>query len=568
MVEPLEAFVSPKYKRVIWVMGSQMGKTTGQFIIIGHRMDDNPAPILYIGPTKSNIDKVVEPKVSKMFWEVPSLSKKMAGGQKDTKTQKIISGISFRMAWAGSASEMAADSAVIVLIDERDRMEKSVKGEGDPVELGDARSGTYPDGKTGVASTPSVGNIECKKHPKTGLEHWEPSDEVSSAIWKLWQDGTRHEWAWPCPDCKEYFIPRLKLLSWPEDATPSIAAKQASLICPNCGSMIESIKKAWMNQRGRHVAPGQKVSKKGVVSGIAETDGNDNKSHWISGICSFSSKKSFGFLARKLCAAYKSKEPEKVQAVINVEFGECYAVAGEAQSWELVKDRRAAYKTGEVVPSIRILTCGVDVQKNRLVYSVRGWGQNYESWLIESGEIFGETDKPMVWVDLGELLEKEFDGHFIRFMAVDSGYQKAQVYTFCKKYRGKCFPTKGSDGLKKDFTKSPTDMFADLELISFHPDPFKMWVQSRLEWPVHEPGGWWVPADISEDYCRQLTAEKRVVKPSGKVVWVKVRRDNHFFDAEVLNYLIIKIGTRGNPNNLDSSASGKRAGRRVINKGA
>ena len=56
-----------------------------------------------------------------------------------------------------------------------------------------------------------------------------------------------------------------------------------------------------------------------------------------------------------------------------------------------------------------------------------------------------------------------------------------------------------------------------------------------------QAGGWWLPQDISDDYCKQLVAEQRSVKPSGKVVWVKVKQNNHFLDAEALAYLAVEL---------------------------
>ena len=158
MTEPVRAFKNPNYRRVVWVMGSQMGKTASQFNVIGHRLDDEPAPVLYLGPTQSNIRTMIEPKIQDMINETPSLKRKFIKS-KSTKTLKIINGIAFRMAWAGSAAELASDSAAVGFVDERDRMGESVKGEGDPVELMEARTSTFPDGKVGVASTPTVGTV-------------------------------------------------------------------------------------------------------------------------------------------------------------------------------------------------------------------------------------------------------------------------------------------------------------------------------------------------------------------------------------------------------------------------
>ena len=52
-------------------MGSQMGKTAGLLNVIGHRLDDDPAPIIYIGPTRNNIDNVIEPKLTDLIKACP-----------------------------------------------------------------------------------------------------------------------------------------------------------------------------------------------------------------------------------------------------------------------------------------------------------------------------------------------------------------------------------------------------------------------------------------------------------------------------------------------------------------
>ena len=256
MTEPVRAFKNPNYRRIVWVMGSQMGKTANQFNVIGHRLDDDPAPVLYLGPTQSNIRTMIEPKIMDMIHCTPSLERKYIKS-KSTKTLKVINGIPFRMAWAGSAAELASDSAAIGIVDEVDRMASSVKGEGDPVELMEARTSTFPDGKVGVASTPTVGTVESIYDERSNLWRWNVSEVVESPIWRLWQEGTRHEWAWPCPHCEEYFIPRMDCLKWPEDSTPESAGRHAKMGCPHCNELIESKYKDRMNRYGVFVAPAQ-----------------------------------------------------------------------------------------------------------------------------------------------------------------------------------------------------------------------------------------------------------------------------------------------------------------------
>jgi phage terminase large subunit GpA-like protein len=555
-------------------MGAQMGKTAGLLNVIGQRLDDDPAPIIYVGPTRNNIESVIEPKIMDMIRSAPGLWSKLLKGKRSTKIHKRIAGVSLRLAWAGSPTELASDSAAIVLVDEIDRMEDSVKGEGNIFELAEARTSTYPDGKTIGTSTPTIGNIESYIHPVTGLEHWGISDSLQSPIWRLWQEGTRFEWSWPCPYCEDYFIPRFKYLWWPEDSTPEQAKRDAKLKCPHCQGLISDEHKSLMNKRGVYVAPGQSVTKEGNVVGEADTANSETASFWASGICNFSSKKSFGFLARKFLSAVRSYEPERIQGVINTDFGELFRVGGDAPLWTAVAERKKGYRQGEMPEGVRLLTAGVDVQKDRLVYVVRGWGIRYESWLIEHGELFGETEKPEVWSDLQNIINSSWNGKSIIRMTVDSGYQTDRVYQFCRDNRALALPTKGRDSLDKPFKAESIDINLrgkvikkGIQLWHFNTDIMKSWVHSRIEWPADQPGGWWLPQDVSDDYCKQIVSEARAVKPSGKVSWIKISRHNHYLDAEALAYLAAKIITAGRELVLDSPTMQQKTKRRVISRG-
>lgn len=576
MIPISKACSEPRYKRVIAVMGSQMGKTAGLFNVIGHRLDDDPAPIIYIAPTRNNIDNVIEPKLTELIKSVPSLWEKLAKGKKVTKTHKRIAGVSLRLAWAGSPTELASDSAVLVLVDEIDRMIDDVKGEGQVFELAEARTSTYADGKVIGTSTPTLGNVDTFVHPITGLEHWAVSDTVASPIWRLWQEGSRHEWAWPCPSCKQYFIPRFKQLWWPEKSSPDQARSKARLKCPTCEFLIEDHQKSELNRRGCFVAPGQSIDIQGNIRGEADTQTTDTASFWVSGICSFSPKKTLGFLAKKFLAAVKSQEPERIQSVINTDFGECFKVGGDAPAFTIVLDRKRGYQQGQVPQGVNLLTAGVDVQKNRLVYVIRGWGKNYESWLIEYAELWGETDQPQVWQQLSELSTKQWQGLSLSRIAIDSGYQTQAVYEFCRLHKHLALPTKGHDTLDKPFKKSDIDVNVrgkilkqGLQLWHFNTDHMKSWVHSRIEWPSDQKGGFWLPQDISEDYCKQLVAEQRSVKPSGKVAWIKVKQHNHYLDAESLAYLAVRIVSSGREFVIEGQGMATRepVKRRMISRG-
>jgi phage terminase large subunit GpA-like protein len=535
------------------MMGAQMGKTAGLLNVMGQKLDDAPVPMLYVGPTKSIIDRVIEPQLTAMLRSAPSLWEKTDHSRKAQKLSKTVNGVSVRLAWAGSPTELASQPAHTVLLDEIDRMEP-IPGEGDPVTLAEARTTNYAGGRVIITSTPTEGNVQPETNSVTGIEHWKVADpkDVPSPIWKLWQEGTRYEWAVPCPHCQTYFVPRFKLLKWPEKSTPRTASRAARMLCPGCGVLIEDSAKVAMNAAGFYLAPGQSVVDGAVVGAVPDVE---TASFWVSGL--MSPWRTWGQRAADWLRAYNSGDQEAIRAVINVGFGEPYMFKGEAPPAESVRECIGPYKMGTVPEGARLLTCGVDTQKRRLVYSVRAWGYSMESWLIETGEIWGETDQPPVWTQLAELLEQTWgatearpQGFRIKRMGIDSGYRPGDkwrrpdnvIYEFCRQWRARVVPTKGRDRLMKPLQPSLIDITIrgqvfkqGLMLWHLDTDYWKSWVQAHLTWPPEQPGRWWVPEDVTDDYCLQVTAEARVMKPSGQAVWVRVRGENHFLDCEVIN---------------------------------
>lgn len=528
------------------MMGAQMGKTAGLLNVIGHTLDDSPAPVIYVGPTRSNVDSVIEPQVTAMLKSAPSLWAVTDQSRDAKKLAKTVNGVSLRLAWAGSPTELASQSAKIVLIDEVDRMEP-IAGEGDPVTLAEGRNANYSGGRSIITSTPTEGNVDVEKHPVTGVEHWKVAkpEDVPSHIWNLWQEGTRFEWAVPCPHCAEHFIPRFRHLWWPEKATPRIAARETQLVCPACAAQIDDSNREAMNAAGVFLAPGQKVENGQLVG---KPPDSDTASFWVSGL--MSPWRSWGQRAADWIRANSSGDQERIRGIINLGFGEPYAFKGEALPVEAVRECIGQYKLGELPEGVKSLTCGVDVQKRRLVYAVRGWGYAMESWLIEAGEIWGETENPAVWAQLGELLDRKFGEKTIRRMGIDSGYRPGDkfrtpdnmVYEFCMQHRARAVPTKGRDRLSKPLVPSQIDVTFrgktipnGLTLWHIDSDFFKSWLMSRLSWPVDQAGRYWVPTNVTEDYCLQITAESRVAKPSGAAVWIKVRAENHYLDCEAIN---------------------------------
>ena len=264
---------------------------------------------------------------------------------------------------------------------------------------------------------------------------------------------TRHHFTWRCLHCHEPFIPRFRDLRWPEKATPSEARRHAFVGCPHCGGVHADADKAALNGGGVFVAPGQRLEADGSVSG--DPPESSTLSFWTSGLCS--PFVAFGELAEAFLEATRAADPERIKGIINQGFGELWAPGGgEAPELSAVHRLRMPYRSGDVPDGVRVLTAGVDVQKNRLVYVVRGWGARATSWLIQQGDLWGPTHEPEVWGALEDLLEQRFDGRTVRLALVDSGFRPNKpdqgpehtVYEFCRRHQRVCMPSKGYDSLK------------------------------------------------------------------------------------------------------------------------
>lgn len=549
------AFTDARYRRVVMVTAAQSGKTETFLDIVGERLDNRPAPMLYVGPSKEFLTDQFEPRLRSLFEQSRSLQGKILGGidgKRQKRTLKRVNGTTLRLAHAGSSTALKSDPASMALVDEYDEMLKNVKEQGDPLGLVEARGDTYADFVAGITSTPSVGMIETEIDEETGLEFWkvvkpDDIDDLKSPIWRLWQEGTRHHWCWPCPHCGEFFVPRFSCLEWPKTATPLQARAEAFVRCPRNGCVIEERDKAKMNARGVYVAPGQAVSSTGNVTG--EPPETSTLSFWVSGLAS--PFVTFGARAETYLRALRSNESSKVQTAINSQFGELYVDgSGDVPPWEQILERRQGYRPGTVDDGVRYLTCGIDVQKDRLIYVVRGWGQYATSWLVKHGELLGATAETDIWDRLSDFLHTEIDDHLIKLCYVDSGFRPGKkegvpvnrVYEFCRKHRRFVFPTKGSSHIMlRPLIKAQIEVTQlggaakyGLELMRLDTDHWKSFVHERLRWPHDQPGAWFLHNEVDENYCRQLVSEVRVIGVNGKPQWMVRSRENHFLDAEAM----------------------------------
>lgn len=497
----MDAMSDPRVREVVVMKSAQIGWTEMLLNVIGFHIDRDPAPMLMVQPTVEMAQSVAKDRLTPMFRDSPALREKVGRSKyrdsAETILHKTFTGGSLTIAGANSPASLASRPIRVVLCDEVDRYPASAGTEGDPVSLARKRSTTFWNRKLLMGSTPTV----------KGASRIEAAFEASDQRYYLV----------PCPHCETFDRLRWENVKWPPDRP-----REAYYACPHCGGVIGDADKARALPLGRWEATASS-------DGVAGFHICELYSPWVT----------FGAMAAAFVDAQRS--PQTLQTWVNTSLGETWVERGDAPSWERVLQQRADYESGQVPDGVLALTAGVDVQKNRLVYVVRGFGREMFSALIEHGELYGDTDQPEVWSRLGNLLAERWgDDMALRVMCVDSGFRADHVYAFARRFP-QARATKGHDSLAAPFKASKVDVAVGGRVVKqglqlWHVDAgyFKGWIHSRIDWPVGEPGAWLLPQDVSDEYCRQLVAESRITLPNGRRVWKQTAPDNHYLDAEVL----------------------------------
>jgi phage terminase large subunit GpA-like protein len=497
----MDAMTDPRLREIVVMKSAQVGWTEMLLNVIGYHIDRDPTPILMLNPTIEMAQTTSKDRIAPMLRDSPALRTRVVSSKyrdsADTILHKTFPGGHLTLAGANSPASLASRPIRLVLCDEVDRYPVSAGTEGDPVSLARKRSTTFWNRKLLMGSTPTV--------------------KGASRIEAAFETSDQRYYHVPCPHCGV-----MDKLSWPNVKYPEDNPRAAWYACQSCGGVITDADKARMLPKGKWVAT---VKSDGVAGfHICEL-----YSPWVT----------FGQMAAAFVEAKRS--PETLRTWINTSLGETWVESGDAPSWERVLSQRTDYQTGEVPDGVFALIAGVDVQKNRLVYVVRGFGAEMYSALIEHGELYGETDQPEVWGRLSNLLADRWgDDMAIQLMLIDSGYRSDHVYAFARRFQ-QVRATKGHDTLSAPFKASKVDVTVrgkverkGLQLWHVDSGYFKSWIHSRIAWPVGEPGAWVLPEDVSDEYCKQVVAESQIALANGRRIWKVMRPDNHYLDAEVL----------------------------------
>jgi phage terminase large subunit GpA-like protein len=494
----LDAMTDPGIERVTIMKSARVGYTKAFCAFIAYHIVADPCPILVVQPTIDDATKHSKEDIAPMLASLPSLRGLVAEAKMrdpdNTLLDKQFRGGSLSLVGANSPRGFRRTSRRVVIFDEVDGYPASAGTEGDQIELGVRRTEYYWNRKILAGSTPTLAG--------------------SSRIEALFEDGDQRRRYLPCPRCGVFQVLRLRNLRWPQGKP-----EQACLVCEACGEEIpHKMKRAmdeageWRAERPENFTPTHRHASFHIWAGY-----------------SYSPNATWGHLALEFVRANRGGS-FTLQTFVNTVLGETFSDRGEAPDYDPLFRRRSSYPIGSVPPGVLVLTAGVDVQRDRLVYEVVGWGRGKRSWSIDYGMLVGETADLTrgPWAQLDALLARAFPGvaggsFSIRRLAIDSGYNTQTVYGWARRYpmsrviaiKGqatgelvgfpspleyvtgkyrrrrayKVFPVNGSVG--------KTELYGWLRLAP--PDEGEATSPGYCEWPAY-----------GEDYFRELTAEQLI----------------------------------------------------------
>jgi phage terminase large subunit GpA-like protein len=506
----MDACSDPNIQEVVVMAGAQLGKTEAILNIIGYHIHHDPSPILVLQPTLDMAQAFSKDRVaSGLIRSTPALRDKVKDPRSrdsgNTTLHKVFPGGALTMVGANSASGLASRPIRLVLCDEVDRYPTSAGTEGDPIQLARKRSATFWNRKIVMVST--------------------PTNKGASRIEEAFEQSDQRRFHLPCKHCHHEQVMKWANVRWEDDP------ETAAYMCEECGTLWSDSDRRWSIRNGTWIASKE-------FNGIA--------GFAINGLCSPWTPLADGvkdFLAVR-------KNPEQLRVWTNTYLGETWEDAGEQIDDYDLAERREVIET--IPEDVMFLTCGTDVQDNRLECSIIGWGRDDESWVIEHVTLYGDPSTPQLWSALDSVIFKTYDtvdGRQIgiRATCVDSGgHFTNSVYQYCKKHTGRrVFAIKGVGGEGKPAAGRPSKAnVAKCPLFPVGVDTVKSLLFARMR--ITDQGAGYIHFSdrLDEEYFRQLTAEKVVTrfhKGFKKRVFEKTRARNEALDCMVYSYAAYAI---------------------------
>ena len=501
--EIMNAVSDASVQRVVVMSCAQVGKTEILLNIIGYYIDKEPCPILLINPTLEMGEAFSKDRLSPMIRDTPSLTPKIADPRTrdsgNTLLHKKFRGGHITIAGANSPAGLASRPIRVLLCDEVDRYPVSAGTEGDPLSLAMKRTQNFWNRRVVWVSTPTL-----KGH---------------SRIEEAYENSSREEWTVPCPECRMLNAFEWERIEYKDKTEPVMR-------CEHCGKVFSEREWKAGISKGVWLADNPELKKK--IRGFHLNAFTSPWVHWNE-------------LIEQYHEAYSNGE-EDLKVWVNTVLGIPYEPRGGIIDVAALELHAEIYGT-DLPEGVKVLTCGVDVQDDRVECEVVGWGFNHESWGIDYRVIYGNPAGSELWQRLDEYLLREWkfadeSALTVACTCIDSGgHFTDEVYRFVQnKARRRVFAIVGRGQMGLPSVSRPTrNNRRRVLLFTLGVSTIKGVLHTRLQAERFTPGYCHFPLDeetrnrgYDRKYYQGLLSERMVMKRErGRDVIRWEQRDSH-----------------------------------------
>jgi len=358
-------------QRVVFMKGAQIGGTECGNNWMGFCICNAPGPMLIVNPTTETAKRTSKMRIDPAIESCPILKEKIKSPRSrdsgNTMLMKEFPGGILILTGANSPIGLRSMPIRYLFMDEVDGFPDEAGTEGDPVDLAVQRTATFNNRKIFMVSTPTI--------------------KDASRIEQAFLEGDQRYYHVPCPKCGHF-----QVLRWRNLVFDSKDLTEAMYKCEKCGDLWHDYQKEQILKNGKWIAT--RPTNSGVVS------------FHLSSLYSPHGWTSWTAIAREFLDS--KDDPSRLQVWTNTKLAETWEdMAGQQIDPTTLMVRREKWGTA-LPPKVVLLTCGVDVQDNRLELEIVGWGRGEESWSIDYQVLYGDPSTPELWAQLDEVLSRKY----------------------------------------------------------------------------------------------------------------------------------------------------------------
>lgn len=419
--EVMDAVSSRQTRHVTLIAPSQSAKTTFVIVVALFFAKQEPSPGLIVEPTLDMANDLSKGRLTPTIDASPELKGLIAPARSRDSNNTILSkaypGGQMDITGANSPAGLASRPKRWVLFDEVDRYPEEAGSEGDPISIGSARTISYEGSEIIIVVTSPT------DEPTQDAEgRW-----FGSRGWREYLKGTREVYESQCPECQHWQVIDFDRLTWEVNAEGNIDPESVHYPCADCQFALKDRDRARMAKRWRATNPGA---------------GPEHRSFHLEGMSAAFSRWT------SLAAGFYSKrtDPVELKTFVNTMLGRLWKDRRLDTQKEALAARAKRYDGGkddeeirfDVPQEVGVLTCGVDVQHDRLEASVWGWGVGQQSWLIDHEILHGDPTQNAVWQRLTDWRQRTWTHELgaemrLHAVAIDAGdgNMSGHVYRYC-----------------------------------------------------------------------------------------------------------------------------------------